>query len=151
LTCFSTINIVDLDDGDIGTATVDVQLTDGPMDDAGEMNWLRPVYQMTLRTHPSGLEYLVKEWYAEEDTVWISAVVRADSIFRFQGWSGDIQSASETVSFIMTRPFTIQADFQLITHRLLVEIQPHSNFGQIEVIPNLIDYIHNALKRKCLK
>jgi len=86
-----------------------------------------------------------RDWYTKGDTVTLIAVICQDSVFRFDGWSGDITSYSDAIQVIMNQSHTIQANFQIMTHELITKIKPDTTYGRIETIPEDIKaFIHKT-------
>lgn len=86
-----------------------------------------------------------KDWYDDGEAVTCQAIPSGNGLFHFVNWTGDVSSTSETVIIQMDQPKSIQANFDLNSYQIQVEILPNPNAGTVSLSPSLTEYVYNSI------
>jgi len=95
------------------------------------------LYTLTTTVNPTGggniLRIPNKTGYTPNETVRLIAIPPADTSYRFINWTGNypgLPSTNDTLDIVMTKPYSIRANFDPIYHRLTTVVEP-VNSGEI--------------------
>ena len=109
------------------------------------------LYQLTTTINVDTAGTIVrkpdKEWMSKGSVDTLTAVPAADGAYIFGYWSGDVGSNdinSSTITILMDKEKSVQANFTGVYHTLTKEIKPESKRGTITLTPDRSQYLHSS-------